>query len=65
MYGYGINLKNNAITKVGTGGIGVYSKGGNVTINGGTLSVGENGSTGSNDAVGVYYVCLLYTSRCV
>ncbi|WP_425250169.1 autotransporter domain-containing protein [Fusobacterium animalis] len=56
MYGYGINLKNNAITKVGTGGTGVYSKGGNVTINGGTLSVGENGSTGSNDAVGVYYV---------
>ena len=32
MYGYGINLKNNAITKVGAGGTGVYSKGGNVTV---------------------------------
>ncbi|WP_338982799.1 autotransporter-associated N-terminal domain-containing protein [Fusobacterium nucleatum] len=56
MYGYGINLKANAMTKVGSGGTGVYSKGGNVTINGGTLSVGENGAEGSNDAVGVYYV---------
>ena len=56
IYGYGVNLKTNAITKVGTGGTGVYSKGGNITINGGTLSVGENGTTGSNDAVGVYYV---------
>jgi len=55
MYGYGINLKANAMTKVGSGGTGVYSKGGNVTINGGTLSVGENGTEGSNDAVGVYY----------
>ena len=56
MYGYGINLQSNAITKVGAGGTGVYSKGGNVTVNGGTLSVGENGAEGSNDAVGVYYV---------
>ncbi|WP_338968355.1 autotransporter-associated N-terminal domain-containing protein [Fusobacterium nucleatum] len=56
IYGYGVNLKTNAITKVGTGGTGVYSKGGNITINGGTLSVGENGAEGSNDAVGVYYV---------
>ena len=38
------------------GGTGVYSKGGNVTISGGTLSVGENGAISSNDAVGVYYV---------
>ena len=56
MYGYGINLQSNAITKVGAGGTGVYSKGGNVTVNGGTLLVGENGAEGSNDAVGVYYV---------
>ncbi|WP_338998647.1 autotransporter-associated N-terminal domain-containing protein [Fusobacterium animalis] len=56
MYGYGINLQSNAITKVGAGGTGLYSKGGNVTVNGGTLSVGENGAEGSNDAVGVYYV---------
>ena len=56
IYGYGVNLKNNAVTKVGTGGTGVYSKGGNVTINGGTLSIGENAGIGSDDAVGVYYV---------
>ena len=56
MYGYGANLKNNALTKVGTGGTAVYSKGGNVTINGGTLSIGENAGIGSDDAVGVYYV---------
>ena len=56
IYGYDANLGATSTTKVGSGGTGVYSKGGNVTINGGTLSVGENGTTGSNDAVGVYYV---------
>ena len=56
IYGYNANLGATSTTKVGSGGTGVYSKGGNVTINGGTLSVGENGATGSNDAVGVYYV---------
>ena len=56
IYGYDANLGATSTTKVGSGGTGVYSKGGNVTINGGTLSIGENGTTGSNDAVGVYYV---------
>ena len=56
IYGYNANLGATSTTKVGSGGTGVYSKGGNVTINGGTLSIGENGTTGSNDAVGVYYV---------
>ena len=56
IYGYNVNLGTTSTTKVGSGGTGVYSKGGNVTINGGTLSVGENGIAGSNDAVGVYYV---------
>ena len=56
IYGYNANLGATSTTKVGSGGTGVYSKGGNITINGGTLSVGENGATGSNDAVGVYYV---------
>ena len=56
IYGHNVNLGASSLTKVGAGGTGVYSKGGNVIINGGTLSVGENGTTGSNDAVGVYYV---------
>ena len=56
VYGYNVDLGAGSLTKVGSGGIGVYSKGGNVTINGGTLSVGENGTAGSNEAVGVYYV---------
>ena len=56
IYGHNVNLGASSLTKVGSGGTGVYSKGGNIIINGGTLSVGENGTTGSNDAVGVYYV---------
>jgi len=56
IYGHNVNLGASSLTKVGAGGTGVYSKGGNVIINGGTLSVGENGTTGSNDAVGIYYV---------
>ncbi|EKA92270.1 hypothetical protein, partial [Fusobacterium periodonticum] len=56
IYGHNVNLGASSLTKVGAGGTGVYSKGGSVIINGGTLSVGENGTTGSNDAVGVYYV---------
>ena len=56
IYGHSVNLGAGALTKIGSGGTGVYSKGGNVTINGGTLSVGENGAVGANDAVGVYYV---------
>ncbi|WP_029490856.1 autotransporter-associated N-terminal domain-containing protein, partial [Fusobacterium hwasookii] len=56
IYGHNVNLGANSVTKIGSGGTGVYSKGGNVTINGGTLSIGENGVEGSNDAVGVYYV---------
>ena len=56
IYGHNVNLGASSLTKVGAGGTGVYSKGGNVIINGGTLSIGENGTTGSNDAVGVYYV---------
>ena len=56
IYGHNVNLGASSLTKVGAGGTGVYSKGGNVIINGGILSVGENGTTGSNDAVGVYYV---------
>jgi len=56
IYGNSVKLGSSAVTKIGSGGTGVYSKGGNVTISGGTLSVGENGAIGSNDAVGVYYV---------
>ena len=56
IYGNSVKLGASSLTKVGSGGTGVYSKGGNVTISGGTLSVGENGTIGSNDAVGVYYV---------
>ena len=56
IYGHNVNLGASSVTKIGSGGTGVYSKGGNVTINGGTLSIGENGAEGSNDAVGVYYV---------
>ncbi|WP_370543859.1 autotransporter-associated N-terminal domain-containing protein [Fusobacterium sp. 1001295B_180824_G3] len=56
IYGYSVNLGSSATTKVGAGGTGIYSQGGNVTLNGGTLSVGENGTVGSNDAVGVYVV---------
>ena len=56
IYGHNVNLGANSVTKIGSGGTGVYSKGGNVTISGGTLSIGENGVEGSNDAVGVYYV---------
>ena len=56
IYGHNVNLGASSLTKVGAGGTGVYSQGGNITINGGTISAGENGTTGSNDAVGVYYV---------
>ena len=56
IYGYNVNLGASSLTKVGAGGTGVYSQGGNIIINGGTISAGENGTTGSNDAVGVYYV---------
>ena len=56
IYGHNVNLGTNSVTKIGSGGTGVYSKGGNITISGGTLSIGENGAEGSNDAVGVYYV---------
>ena len=56
IYGHNVNLGASSVTKIGSGGTGVYSKGGNVTISGGTLSIGENGAEGSNDAVGVYYV---------
>ncbi|WP_304177488.1 autotransporter-associated N-terminal domain-containing protein [Leptotrichia trevisanii] len=49
IYGYNVNLGIGSVTKTGTGGTGIYSKGGNININGGTITVGEN------DAVAVYY----------
>ena len=50
LYGYGATLGATSNTTVGNGGTAVYSQGGNVTINGGTLTVG------TEEAVGVYYL---------
>ena len=55
VYGYNINLGGTSDATIGAGGTIAYSQGGNVVANG-KLSIGENGTTGSNDAVGVYYV---------
>ena len=47
---YGYKSDNSGNISVGNGGIGIYSQGGDVNLNGGTIT------TGSDEAVGVYTV---------
>jgi len=51
LYGYSAKLGGSSVTTVGQGSTGIYSKGGNVT-----LDAGSKLNIGTNDAVGVYYV---------
>ncbi|WP_335983903.1 autotransporter-associated N-terminal domain-containing protein, partial [Fusobacterium polymorphum] len=49
LYGYAANTGSNSDISVGQGGTGIYSKGGNITLNG-------KMAVGAKDAVGVYSV---------
>ena len=51
LYGYSAKLGATSVTTVGKGATGVYSKGGNIT-----LDAGSQLNVGTNDSVGVYYV---------
>ena len=54
MYGYNIKTSVNSSIKVGSDAIAIYSKGGNLNLDGNSLSVDENNDT-IDSSIGVYY----------